>query len=248
MNRTALAACVAAALALAAIVAPIASAGVTCQTNAASEIAGANVNGPRAGWDPPVWTFDMPDLNMSVDVQDYTHDGAASKAQAWLQSQVDAACSQQATAPAGASMTSTAPTYDAQSTSQAQTLANAAPVTYVGNSWGPVPIYEVALPSLNMTIDVAAPDEASARNAVVPTIAAALGGTLISTTAPASNATPAASALPTSPTSVVAPSTNPTQALASAVVLNPDVSLGYLIRAGVGTDGALAPVGATSTG
>ncbi len=174
------------AVTVAALVAAGASvAGVTCQTNAAQEIAGANVNGPRAGWDPPVWTFDMPDLNMSVDVQDYTRDGAAAKAQAWLQSQVPA-CPPTNTdgspVPAPAPVT---PTFDPATTAQAQTIVAQSDVTYVGNAWGPTPIYRVTIPSLNMTVDVAANSPDEARAAALSVIATTIGGTPVQPTTPA---------------------------------------------------------------
>jgi len=206
-----------------------AQAGVTCTTNAAAEIAAAAVNGPRAGWDPPVWTFDMPDLNMSIDVQAYTQPDAAAKAEAWLAGQIPA-CAVEApvappAAPSGttgttgdttttstttdttttAAPTASTPTYDAPTTSQAQTIIDSATVTYRGNSWGPVPLYTVDLrPGINMTVDVAANSEADARAAVLPVVAAALGGTLVAS-APSATQTPAAAADATT-----APTVNPT--------------------------------------
>jgi hypothetical protein len=220
---------------------PVAHAGVTCQTDAAAMIAGAAVNGPRAGWDPPVWTYDMPSLNMSVDVQAYTRAEADSKAQTWLSGQVTAACAaaQPAPAPGDAATPTTAAAPVAatpEQTASAQQLVNAAEVVYVGNSWGPVPLYRVALPSLNMSIDVAANNADEARANALPTVLAHLAGVGGATTDPAI----APAVAPASATAVVAPSTDPAQAPVTAHVLYPDKSTGYLLRAGIGYDGALS--------
>lgn len=210
---------IAALTAVAAVIfAPAASAGVTCSTDAAAAIAAAAVNGPRAGWDPPVWTFDMPTYNMSVDVQAYDQPTAASKAQAWLQGQVDAACAAENPAPpsapnggdTSAPTTQPAPTVD--QTAAAQALVDAAPVTYVGNSWGPIPLWRVDLPSLSLSIDVAANSADEARTAVVGMVADRLAAAnpqtvtttqaTTTTTAPTVDATPA-------PAPTVAPVTAP---------------------------------------
>jgi hypothetical protein len=212
---------------IAAVAVPTANAGVTCTTSAAAEIAGATVNGPRAGWDPPVWTFDMPDLKMSVDVQDYTHDGAAAKAQTWLQGQVDGACAVASPAPAPTQPAGTAtpaPTSPASNapavdqTDAATTLLAAATITYVGNSWGPTPIYEAALPTLNTTIDVAASSADEARSLLVPTVAAMLGGSAAPVTSPAA---PITQPTTTGETTTVSTSTTATAATTDAAVRLP---------------------------
>jgi hypothetical protein len=238
MRKLVLFACTAALV----VVAPVAHAGVTCQTDAAAMIAGAAVNGPRAGWDPPVWTFDMPSLNMSVDVQAYTRAEADGKAQTWLSDQVTAACAAAQPAPAPAPDDAAAPTTAAaapttpEQTASAQQLVNAAEVVYVGNSWGPVPLYRVALPSLNMSIDIAANSADEARANALPTVLAHLAGVGGATTDPAI----APAVAPASASAVVAPSTDPAQAPVTAHTLFPDLSTGYLLRAGMGYDGALS--------
>lgn len=235
-------------LTLALVAAGAAQAGITCQTDAAAEIAGANVNGPRAGWDPPAWTFDMPDLNTSVDVQAYTQQDASSKAQAWLSGEVSAACDADARAAAAANQSAPAsgsspasatssPTATASPavTTQATDLVNAAEVVYRGNSWGPVPLYTVNLPSLNMSIDVAANSEAEARANVLPTVIVALGGTWNAPASAPTSATPtSAASAPATPSTetVVTPSTVLTQPIAGANrfgALDPAVATALLV-------------------
>lgn len=155
--------------------------GITCDTDASAEIAGATVTGPRTDWTPPVWTFDMPDLSTSVDVQADTESEAATKAEAWLSDQVAAACAAQqaqtttTTQGAGTDSATTqaaTPTYSAST--QAQQLAASAIVTGPRTQWNP-PEWTVTVPSLNLSVDVGATSEAAARIAALPVIDQALG-------------------------------------------------------------------------
>lgn len=156
-----------------------AMAGVTCQTDAAAEIAGASVNGPRTDWNPPVWDFFMSDLNLGVSVQADMRDEANAKAQAWLSDQVSSACTREAIPPQPPASGNPAPSATASPSiiAQATDLVNAAHVVFRGASWGPVPLYTVELPSLNMGIDVAANSTEEARANVLPSVIVALGGT-----------------------------------------------------------------------
>jgi hypothetical protein len=174
-----------AALAAVAATASPASAGVTCQTDAAAAVAGAAVNGPRQGWTPPVWTFDMPSMSMSVDVQADTLSEAQDKARAYVQSQVDAACSaEQQTTPQGDTTSGAASATTPASYPQASELVASAPIQYVGNSWGPLPMWRLTFASINLSVDVQAADEASARTAVIATVARVIGEAPTSDPAP----------------------------------------------------------------
>lgn len=57
---------------------------------------------------------------------------------------------------------------------QATQIVTQADVTYVGNSWGPIPIWRVSVPSRNATYDVAAATADDARAAVLGAVAAAI--------------------------------------------------------------------------
>lgn len=56
-------------------------------------------------------------------------------------------------------------------TAQAATIVTDATVTWVGDSWGPVPVWRVHVPSRNATYDVAAVNAAAARAAVLGVVA-----------------------------------------------------------------------------
>lgn len=185
-----------AALAAVAATASPASAGVTCQTDAAAAIAGASVNGPRTDWTPPVWDFYVASLSLGVGVQANTLDEARSKAQAWLQGEVDKACAaEQAATPTGTTTSATtASTTSSTSYPEASALVAAAPIQNLGNAWGPLPLWRLTFPDLNLGVDVQAADEASAREAAIPAVAQAIGETPTSGTLATMSTTDATSA------------------------------------------------------
>lgn len=169
MTKTALAGIGAAVLiaAAAATFVPNAHAGVTCATDAAAEVAGATVTGPRTAWNPPDWTFNMPDINETIDAQGNTQADAAAVVVAELQAEISAECAKQSTttqaaAPASQGLSPTTTAANLSAPAPAPTIAS---VTYIGDAWGPVPIWRVTYSNGDM-VDVAANDAASAEAAV----------------------------------------------------------------------------------
>lgn len=239
------------ALAVAAFFAGAVHAGVTCSTDAAAEVASATVTDRGTNWGPtPLWTIDFPDLSMSVDL--YANDEASARAAAtdWLSGQISSACSADnpsspsggdgASAPSGG--TSSSPTAPTDYSAQAQALAASATVTLLGNSWGATPLWEVSVPSLNMSVDVYANSADEARTAAIPTIQSALenaaggGGGGTSSGGQTATASAPTSGEPTTATTTVPPANgaaSQTDQVALARSEGYTQSVGYLIRAGI---------------
>jgi hypothetical protein len=201
----------------------LASAGVSCSTDTSAEVAAASVTNRGFAWSSPaqpnpLWTVSLDDLNSTVDVYAADESGARAAAKSYLDGQVAALNCAGTPAPAptatpptgdtppnGTTTTPAAPT--ASWTAQASDLAASASVTYVGNSWGPVPVYRVSVSSLNLTLDVNANSEGEARTAAIPTIASMLARSGAApdptvaaappATAPAADPAPAATTAPT---------------------------------------------------
>jgi hypothetical protein len=139
-----------------------------CLTDAAGTLANANVQYVGSDWGPiPLWRVTVPSLNMTVDVAANSADEARAAVAATLQ------CPPAAPGPAPQPPASSSTT-TAESDAQAQQLVASAEVTYVGGDWGPLPLWRVTIPSLNMTVDVAAATADDARAAVVHTVSVAI--------------------------------------------------------------------------
>jgi hypothetical protein len=156
------------ALAFAAITATVATpAFADCVSDATVTYVGAD-------WGPiPMWRVAVPSLNTSWDVQADDAEAARARVAPLI------ACP----APAPVVADSPAPTVDPApapapagasdlAVGQATQIVLQADVTYVGNAWGPLPIWRVNVPSRNATYDVAATDADAARAAVLGTVAA----------------------------------------------------------------------------
>lgn len=140
-------------------------------TQAQQIISTATVTYLGDSWGPvPLYEVDLrPALNATIDVADYTADAARSDPS--VLDTVETELWQNAGSPPAPSappvVTDPGAVSDAVQpyVAQATTLVAAAPVTYVGDSWGPEPIYELnLLQPLNATIDVYAYTAAAANS------------------------------------------------------------------------------------
>ena len=179
-----------------------ASAGVSCGTDVTAQMASATVVDRGRNWS----TADQPDLwevtfanGDSVDLYATDDPDARTKAQAFLQGEVDSACAASAPVTTTTATTTAAPATSSTSTSTAPTgdQSGVASVTYVGDAWGPVPIWRVTYNDGN-TVDVAATDADSALAAVTGTT------TTTTATAPATTTTASTTTTTTSTTTVSA--------------------------------------------
>lgn len=234
----------------------LASAGVSCSTDTSAEVAAASVTNRGFAWSSPaqpnpLWTVDMPDLSESVDLYAADDAGARAAAKAFLDGQVatlncagtPAAPAPTVTPPVTPPTGNTPPTPAAPTaswTTQASDLAASATVTYVGNSWGPVPVYRVSVPSLSLTIDVNANSEGEARTAAIPTIASMLAR---------SGAAPDPTVAAAPPATAPAPAADPAPAATTAPTVVGDASQAALDTSlASGADPAFAALAARSAG
>jgi hypothetical protein len=142
------------------------------QVQAQQIIAAATVTYMGNAWGPiPLYEVNLqPALAMTIDVADYSADAARNDPS--VLASVETTLWQNAgspPAPGAPPATAAAPGTVSDAVqpfvAQATSLVAAAPATYVGNSWGPEPIYELnLLQPLNMTVDVYAYTAAAANS------------------------------------------------------------------------------------
>lgn len=228
------------------------SAGVSCSTDTAAEVAAATATNRGYNWSSasqpnPLWSFDFPDLHASVDL--YAPADLASAqtaAKAWLDAQVaglncNSAPSGGSSGSSGSGSTSSggdsgsssssAPAADPNTNyaNQAAAIAAAASVVNRGYNWSsasqPNPLWTVSVSSLSMSVDVYAVDEAGARSAAIPTIEAALAHSGATPDAPAQQSSPSSSPPASAPSTPSSGSTSSPDAPATPVSTSSSGSL-----------------------
>lgn len=165
---------------------------VSCSTDPSYETSIAAVVDRGYAWSSasqpnPLWEVTFTDLNESVDVYATSDSDARSVAAQYLVGEINnLGCTATSTDTDTATVVTPPPstTQAAQTVavtqattitqdclSEAAQLVAASSVSYVGNSWGPVPIWRVDLrPGLNATVDVAADSGADAQIAVIAVV------------------------------------------------------------------------------
>lgn len=187
-------------------------------TQASQIIAAATVTYKGNDWGPvPLYTVDLrPALNATIDVADYTADAARNdpgvfnivETELWQ----NAGSPPDPQAPPQVSQGATLTDADTPFASTATALVASSPVSYVGNSWGPTPIYEITIASLSLGIDVAATSAgaASSDSGVIAYVAMKLWQNAGSPPAPNNNPAPQTQ-----------PSSSPGQTLVAAADVAP---------------------------
>jgi hypothetical protein len=144
-----------------------------CATDAAATVAAAQVVYVGNSWGPvPLYRVTLP--TGSIDV----HANSEQEARDIVSASLVAKCPvvtepvEPVTEPAPAPEPEPAPTFDPNT--EVGQILTAAAVTYLGDSWGPVPLYRVAVASLNVSVDVHANSPDEARAVAAPAVTAAL--------------------------------------------------------------------------